>query len=314
MEIDKRNIDILKSLDSKDIEGFKRVGIDKTLVKREDIVLKKRKRSVLTYLPYIYFLLIVFLCIGANYICNKDPSEFYLSNLNEAPSREFLFGTDSLGRDIFSMIFYGGRKSILIGFVSMFIISIVGIFYGSISAMSSERIDNFMMRFAELWGSIPGILRVLILSLIIGNQNEIKIALVIGLSSWFGLARIVRAEVGFIRNTDYIIASKRMGSSFIYIMRRHLIPNFLPEILFPIVSSIALSMSMESTLSFLGLGLPIDVISWGSMLSLANKALLLNTWWVIIIPGFFLVSTLLSISLIAEDLRKEIRRAPGNLA
>ena len=96
-------------------------------------------------------------------------------------------------------------------------------------------------------------------------------------------------------------------------MKKHLIPNFVSAIMFVVVSSISTSMSMESTLSFLGLGLPVDVVSWGSMLSLANKALLLNTWWVIIIPGLFLITTLICITNIGNYFRKETNKKPSNL-
>ena len=104
-----------------------------------------------------------------------------------------------------------------------------------------------------------------------------------------------------------------MGSSFGHVMKKHLIPNFVSAIMFVVVSSISTSMSMESTLSFLGLGLPVDVVSWGSMLSLANKALLLNTWWVIIIPGLFLITTLICITNIGNYFRKETNKKPSNL-
>ena len=104
-----------------------------------------------------------------------------------------------------------------------------------------------------------------------------------------------------------------MGVSFGRIMLIHLIPNFVSSIMFVVVSSISSSITMESTLSFLGLGLPVDVISWGSMLSLANKALLMNTWWVIIIPGVFLIVTLSCITNLGGFLRKEVNRRHSNL-
>ena len=231
-------------------------------------------------------------CLFAEQLYNHDPSDFYLQNLNQVPGKEFYFGTDSLGRDIYSMIWYGGRASILIGLLSTVIITVIGITYGCVSGMCSEAIDAVMMRVAELLNSIPSLLLVLLFVSVTGEQNIVKISLVIGVTGWFGLARIVRSEVRQIRSSDYVLAARCMGSSFGHVMKKHLIPNFVSAIMFVVVSSISTSMSMESTLSFLGLGLPVDVVSWGSMLSLANKALLLNTWWVIIIPGLFLITTL----------------------
>lgn len=257
--------------------------------------------------------IIVIGCIFSEQIGNHDPSGFYLSNLNSPPNFEFYFGTDSLGRDIFSMIWYGGRVSILIGLMSMVIISLIGIVYGCISGVANEKLDSIMMRLAELGNSIPSILFVLLIMSVIGKQNIFKISFVIGITGWFGLARIVRSEVRQIRNSEYVLSAKTMGASFPYIMIYHLIPNFVSSIMFVLVSSISASMAMESTLSFLGLGLPVDVISWGSMLSLANKALLLNTWWVIIIPGLFLMVTLNCITNLGNFFRKETNKTHSNL-
>ena len=206
------------------------------------------------------------------------------------------------------MIWYGGRASILIGLLSTVIITVIGVTYGCISGMAGGRIDALMMRAVELANSIPNLLVILLLVSVMGKQNILKISLVIGVTGWFGLARIVRSEIRQIRNSEYVLAAKSMGARFDHLMCRHLIPTLVSAIMFVVISSISSSMSMESTLSFLGLGLPVDVISWGSMLSLANKALLLNTWWVIVIPGVFLIITLLCITNIGNYFRKETNR------
>lgn len=252
--------------------------------------------------------IIVLGCVFAEQVYNHDPTGFYLQNLSEAPNAEFYFGTDALGRDIFSMIWYGGRASIFIGLLSMALITVIGVIFGCISGTANSRVDAVMMRVPELINSIPILLLVLLLTSVMGKQNIIKISFVIGVTGWCALARIVRSEVRQIRSSEYVLAAQCMGGSFLHIMRSHLIPNFVSTIMFVVVSSISLSMSMESTLSFLGLGLPVDVISWGSMLSLANKALLLNTWWVIIIPGVFLIVTLVCITNIAYFFRRETNK------
>lgn len=273
----------------------------------------KKKLKGKPIISIIILLLIIAGCIFAEGLGNHDPSGFYLQNLNEAPNSEFYFGTDSLGRDLYSMIWYGGRVSIIIGILSMLIITVIGITYGCISGASNSKVDALMMRAAEMGNSIPTLLIILLLVSVMGKQNLLSISLVIGVTGWFGLARIVRSEVRQIRNSEYVLAARHMGSNFLHIMRVHLIPNFLSAIMFVVVSSISTSISMESTLSFLGLGLPVDVISWGSMLSLANKALLMNAWWVIVIPGVFLIITLLCITNLGNYLRKEINKRPSNL-
>ena len=148
---------------------------------------------------------------------------------------------------------------------------------------------------------------------LLGPQNALSIALLIGVTGWFALARIVRGEVRQIRHSEYILASRCMGGSFGWIMRRHLVPNVVSAILFVVISAVSTSIAMESTLSFLGLGLPVDELSWGSMLALADKALLLNTWWVILIPGLFLVTALLCITSLGHHFRRNSVRGPSNL-
>ena len=170
-----------------------------------------------------------------------------------------------------------------------------------------------MQRFVEMFHSIPMILMAILLAAIMGKQNVLSISLIIALTSWFALARIVRSEVRQIRLSDYVIAARCSGSSLVHLIRVHLIPNIIPAIMFVVISSVGSCITTESTLSFLGLGLPLDVLSWGSILSLADRALLLNTWWVIIIPGVFLVVTLTCITIIANKFRKNSNRKPNRL-
>ena len=236
-------------------------------------------------------------CILIPLFMAHDPADFHLGSLNQPPNGEFWFGTDSLGRDIFAIIWHGGRASLFIGLTSAAVITVIGVAYGCLSGMASGPADSALM---------------LVLSLM-GRQNPLTISLVIGVTGWFALARIVRGEVRQIRNSEYILASRSMGGSFGWIARRHLIPNVVSAIMFVVVSSIATSMAMESTLSFLGLGLPVDELSWGSMLALADRALLLNSWWVIVIPGVFLVVTLLSITAVGHHLRAANTKAPSQL-
>ena len=275
---------------------------------------KKSLKQLLKGKPVISVIVLLAIILGCVFLGKTNTNSlYYLDHLNEPPNSQFYFGTDSLGRDIYAMIWSGGRASIMIGILSMIIITIIGIAYGCISGTSSQKVDLIMMRICELGNSIPNLLIILLLVSVMGTQNIFKISIVIGVTGWFGLARIVRSEVRQIRNSEYVLAAKCMGVNFLNLMTKHLIPNFVSSIMFVVVSSISSSMSMESTLSFLGLGLPVEVISWGSMLSLANKALLLNTWWVIVIPGAFLIVTLLCITNIGNYFRKETNKGDSNL-
>lgn len=252
-------------------------------------------------------------CIFAPFITNHDPSRYYYEALSKAPDSEFFFGTDSMGRDLYSIMFYGGRSSLIIGVLGAVIIAVIGVSYGTISGTAGDRTDAVLMRITEMCGAIPSMLMILIITAIFPAENVISMSVVVGITGWFGLARITRTEVRQIRNTEYVLYARSTGGHFGYVMRRHLIPNFLSAIMFVVVSGVSSCMTTESTLSFLGLGLPLDVLSWGSMLSLANKALITNDWWVIIIPGIFLVVTLICITDLGNFLRKETNRKSSNL-
>lgn len=256
---------------------------------------------------------IVFCCAAAGSLANHDPTQFYLNHLNEPPGPAFYFGTDSLGRDIYSIIWYGGRLSLCIGFLGMVVSSGIGIFYGCLSGTAPAWLDNLLMRTAELISSIPSILLLLLLLAFIGTPNVVSMAVVIGVTSWMNLARMVRSEVRQIRNSDYVLACRCMGGGFFRIIRCHLLPNFLPAILFMVISSMGSTILMESTLSFLGLGLPVELVSWGSMLSLSQRALLTNSWWVILIPGLFIIVTLICITNLGHYVRHTVNRNESNL-
>lgn len=174
---------------------------------------------------------------------------------NVPPGAEFYFGTDSLGRDLYSIMFYGGRTSLTIGLLGAAIIAVIGTVYGCVSGVLPDRADAVMMRLLEAGGSIPSILLVLILSALFPSRNVFTLSFVIGVTGWFGMARIVRSEVRQIRNSEYVLYARCTGGSFLYVMWRHLIPNVLSAVMFAVVSNISTCITMESTLSFLGLGL-----------------------------------------------------------
>lgn len=299
---------------SRDFDAFTLVGagyrMHRPTARKRGFLSRFRHKPVLSM---AVFALIVLGCVFAPLMANHNPADFYLASVNQAPGGEFWFGTDSLGRDIYSIIWYGGRASLFIGLLSAAIITLIGVTYGCLSGAASGPVDSGMMRAVELLQSVPVLLSLLLILSFMGRQNAVSIAFVIGVTGWFALSRIVRSEVRQIRNSEYILAARSMGAGFGSVMRRHLIPNFVSAIMFVVISSISTSMAMESTLSFLGLGLPVDELSWGSMLALADRALLLNTWWVILIPGVFLVVTLLCITSIGHHFRKTHNQGPSNL-
>lgn len=292
-------------------DAFKIVG-QKT-EEAKDVIRMKKWYQGKPVVSMGILLLIVLGCLFAECLMTKDPTFMDLLNYNKAPDGEFWFGTDTMGRDIFSMIWYGGRISLLIGALSTVISTFIAIVVGSFSGAASQWIDNLVMRFTEIFLSIPSLLLVILLQAIMGKANIVSLSVVIGITSWTSIAKVVRTEVRQIRNSEYVIASRCMGGSFFHILWKHLTPNFVSSIMFMVIMNVRSAIISESTLSFMGIGLPLEVISWGSMLSLAEKALMTSSWWIILVPGVFLVVTLLCLTNIGNYLRKNANRKESNL-
>lgn len=264
-------------------------------------------------LPILVLTVIVLGCICADWIMPKDPSYMDLLNCSVHPGKEFLFGTDTMGRDIFSMIWSGGRISLTIGVLASLIAAAIAILYGAVSGCAPAWLDELLMRLSEIFLSVPNLLLVILLQAAFGKAGILSLSVVIGVTSWAGMAKVVRTEVRQIRNSEYVIAARAMGGGFFYILRRHLTPNFIASILFMAVMNVRSAITAESTLSYMGIGLPLEMISWGSMLSLAEKAMSGGAWWIIVIPGAFLVGTLLCITDIGEAMRRQTNRKESNL-
>lgn len=273
---------------------------------------RKHRRKI----PVISFLLlglILLCCFGAEFIMTKDPTYLDFMHYTHPPNREFLFGTDTLGRDIFSCIWYGGGISLCISFLATGISTVIAIIYGAFSGIAPAWLDTLLMRFTEICLSIPTLLIIVFMQAIWGDANVLSISIVIGITSWCSMAKIIRTEVRQLRQSEYVIASRCMGGGFFHILRCHLAPNFVSSIMFMVVMNIRSAIVSESTLSFMGMGLPLEVISWGSMLSLAEKALMTRAFWIILIPGTFLVVLLMCITNIGNWFRKSINHTESNL-
>lgn len=146
-----------------------------------------------------------------------------------------------------------------------------------------------------------------------GEATVTSLAVIIGLTGWMNIAKIVKSEVRQIRESDYILAARTMGGGFWYMLSTHFLPNFISSIMFMVVTNIGQAMITESTLSFLGLGLPLTVVSWGSLLSMSQEVLLTGAWHLILIPGAVLITTLVCITEIGEYVRKKNNRLYSNL-
>lgn len=257
--------------------------------------------------------LIVLLCLLCPLFLPGDPAYMDLAHCSVPPCPRFWFGTDTMGRDIFAMIWYGGRTSLLIGFASAGISAAAAILYGTLSGLAPVWLDGLLTRLAELLLSIPSLLLIVLIQAVWGKASPASLSLATGLTGWTGIARVVRTQVRQLRASAFVEASWCMGGRFFHILRFHLAPNLLPPVLFMVVMNICGAIAAESTLSFMGVGLPLETVSWGSMLSLAQNALLGGAWWMVLIPGVFLVATLLCATQIGNGLRAAADQKFSNL-
>lgn len=215
--------------------------------------------------------MIVLGCLFCDLFLAKAPAYMDLYHANMAPDRQFWFGTDTMGRDIFSMIWYGGRISLFIGFFATVISTAVAVLYGAVSGLAPKWLDRMMMRLTEILLSVPSLLLIILIQAVFGKANLLSISFAIGITGWTSISKIIRSEVRQLHGSEYVIAARCMGAGFFHILRKHLAPNFVSSIMFMVVMNVRGAIVAESTLSFMGIGLPLEIITWGSLLSLSEQ-------------------------------------------
>jgi peptide/nickel transport system permease protein len=249
----------------------------------------------------IFIMGILLFALLAPFIAPYDPTAIDADNILAAPSRSHIFGTDILGRDIFSRIVYGSRISLAIGFIAVGIAVIIGVFFGSIAGYYGGIVDSVVMRFVDIMLCFPTFFLILAVIAVL-EPSIFNIMAVIGATSWMGVARLVRAEILTLKERDYVAASKVMGGDDGWIITRHLIPNAIGPVIVNATLGIGAAILIESALSFLGIGVQPPTPSWGNIL-MDGKSTLGVAWWLTIFPGVFILLTVLSYNLVGEGLR-----------
>lgn len=242
--------------------------------------------------------------IFAPVICPYDPAQINGESLLVPPSLKHLMGTDSLGRDLFSRIVFGARISLSIGLIAVGIATIIGIILGSIAGFYGRWVDSLIMRFVDLMLCFPTFFLILAVVAIL-EPSIFNIMVIIGLTSWMGTARLIRAEILSLKEREFIQAARAIGASNLRIILRHLIPNAIAPVMISAILGIAGAILVESALSFLGLGVQPPTPSWGNIL-IEAKSTLGIAWWLTLYPGLFILITILSFNLIGEGLRHRI--------
>jgi peptide/nickel transport system permease protein len=227
----------------------------------------------------------------------------------QAPSAAHWFGTDLLGRDIFVRSLYGARVSLMVGAAAMIVSFAIGLSYGAIAGAAGGIIDAAMMRFVDAMLSFPTFFLLLIIAALTEKFSLGIIILVIGLTSWPGLSRLVRAEVLSLRDRDFVEAARSLGATPARIVLRHLIPNALAPVVVASAFAVGDNILAESSLSFFGLGVQPPEPSWGNMLQDALAPEAQASPWMVLVPGLLIIATILAFSVIADGIRVALDRS-----
>ena len=249
----------------------------------------------------IILLVLIFLAIFAPWIA---PHSYSYQNLElgaQPPSSEFLLGTDTLGRDLFSRILYGARVSLLVGFVATSVALVIGVSWGIVAGYFGGRIDSVMMRIVDVLYGLPFIIFIILLMVIFGRNIWLLFG-AIGAVEWLTMARIVRGQVLTIKTQEYVLAAQAMGVSNIQMFRKHIYPNILGPIAVYATLTIPQVMLLEAFLSFLGLGIQPPMSSWGTLIRYGVESME-EYAWLLIYPGLTFTLTLFALNFFGDGLR-----------
>lgn len=264
------------------------------------IRLRKNKTAVFGIVLFIVILIACFL-VPLQYNYEADVISIDVVNRLQEPSKEHLFGTDELGRDMLARILWGGRTSILAGVLSLGLGFLIGGFLGTIAAYYGDTVDTIIMRLVDIFMAIPSILLMITLAAIM-TPNTQNLILAIGISLVPRQARIVRGQVLQIINKEYIEATRIQGSSDFKIIVSHILPNALSPVITTVILDIGYAITMISTLSYLGLGVQPPAPEWGSMLA-SSQPFMRDAWYITTFPGLALMITVVSLTLVGDGLR-----------
>lgn len=265
------------------------------------------KRSKTGIIGFIIITIVILCALTANFISPFDPG---LQNLekktiepawSESGDIHHLLGTDQLGRDVLSRLIYGSRITLTVAFFGTIVAGIIGITLGSISGYYGGKADSIIMRIADIQLAFPFILLALFIVAVLGPGLR-NIILVAGISGWVRYARLVRGEILFVKEMEYVESIRALGAKDSRILIKHIIPNVISPVIVIATLEMAKIILMEAALSFLGLGVPPNVATWGRMLS-EGRVYIFTAPWLCILPGLAITITVLGVNLLGDWLR-----------
>lgn len=285
--------------------------------------LAHNRAAILSLFVLIIILLLCF--VGPWLPVVQSPTLIDLGNPSAAPSAAHWFGTDQLGRDLFSRVLYGGQVSLLVGIVATAVAVIIGVIYGAIAGYSGGRIDDLMMRFVDILFALPFLVLVILFALVVDKPAAeltdwliqktgfgrdrvapittlIPLFIAIGAIGWLTIARIVRAQVMAVKKQDFVEAAVSLGLGRSRILFRHILPNVIGPIIIYTTLAVPGIMLLESVLSFLGLGVKPPNSSWGILIKEGADRMEIN-WLLLFFPSLFFASTLFALNFLGDGLR-----------
>lgn len=268
----------------------------------KDIWKELRKNKVAMVSVVLLAILIIAVLLAP--LSPYDPYKLDASQKLQGISSSHWFGTDEYGRDYFTRTLYGGRVSLLVGFMSMIMTVVIGTSLGVFSGYVGGKVDMFLMSFTDIFLALPSMLLMVILNTFL-KPGLPTLIVVLSLFSWASVARITRAETMSLKERDFVVATQNLGASNFRVIIKHIIPNILGPVIVAASLSVANAILMESSLSFLGLGVQIPRASWGSMLQGA-QAHILDYPLLAVYPGVMILITVLSFNLLGDILRNAL--------
>lgn len=268
--------------------------------------LKKYMGSVIAWVSIALLGLFVFMAIFAPLISPHAPNDQELRKRllppvwSEGSDPSYFLGTDDLGRDVLTRVIYGSRISIAVGILAALLSGVLGTVVGLLSGYY-PRVDAITMRLADIQLSFPTILLALAVVAVVGSGFE-KLVLILGITGWVSYARVIRSEVLSIKHTDYIVAAQTLGIGDARILYRHILPNIIAPAVTIATFQVASAIIAESSLSFLGVGIPVNIPTWGNMLH-QGQLYIESAWWMSVFPGIAIMLVVLSINILGDVLR-----------
>ena len=251
-------------------------------------------------LGLILILLLTLSAIFAPLIARYDPNALNLTSMRQPPSPDHWFGTDDMGRDVFARVLYGGRTSLMIGFVPSLISLVLGTALGLLAGYGSKRVDALIMRLADVVLSFPSLLLAMVVMYTLGS-SILNMFIALSIINWAGTARVVRAQTLSLKEKEFVEAARSMGVTTPRIVLKHILPNCLPNLIVLFTLDIPAAIMWESSMSFLGVGDP-NAASWGLMVS-QGKSYAYMCPWLILAPGLAILVTVMAFNFLGDGLR-----------